>query len=236
VSQVGILQLKDDKDIVHCLQNTTDLKATGDSFRGCIESYEVRQNLNKFTEERDCFRTPETHIDILRRQQLYLAETGGNLQYTEHVDKELVDMMTAAKKVDDTMDFFQLNKLTKVAESNGCLEHDVVRDLRNSSNLQEGFDNVLDRHQTHYIRKLEADLEYLAKTRNLDHDGKTFSEPAKYLDYLMDTRVESFAPIDKLKSIHDNQYDKLPKVQKEMTQEIEPEKPMQKSRGFEMEM
>jgi hypothetical protein len=102
---------KTTESLVKELWQTTDLKITHKKLDQDIEAHHINSTLASIEKEKRVVKTPDHAIDLLKKEQKFLAWLYGNLKYPEHHNQSLLVSIQNAMKNEQNNVIGQLHRL-----------------------------------------------------------------------------------------------------------------------------
>jgi hypothetical protein len=127
--------IKTKEEIFQKLQQTTNLKESYLDLDREGEKYYLNSNLDKLNNAKSKETTIENVLEVVKKEQEFLATCHGSIKYLEQYPKELIDKITVAYqgKQDNIIEELQ-TVTTHIGQYQIMQENKLVEHLKNSDN------------------------------------------------------------------------------------------------------
>ncbi|MEA0971258.1 putative conjugal transfer protein TraH [Candidatus Megaera venefica] len=181
--------IKTSDEIVSELKNSGDFKSTYIALEKALEIHHVQTNLSNFAQEKLEAKLPEEIISVLSKEQSFLAELKGNLQYKDIHSLSLLDSINKAYAVKDGNIIPLLQKAVNVVIETSFKDLGVIVDeLQKTTDVKNTYIHLDQGLEAHNIKSTLNKFTIAKLEAKLPEELMTlFTEEQRYLAELNDT-------------------------------------------------
>ncbi len=182
------------------------------------EKYCINMVVQELNSQRSAVETPKQALDLLEKEQGFLASLHGNLKYPEHYNAHFTQLMHDAYNSVGNNNFNQLTRLVEFVEQ---IQDSiaVVKILGKSHNSDEAYKKLLTEYHHVTLDKINRGLDLLDSSKTFKLDKISFNCPIKFLNHLTTTKTHEFFPHEELQKIQEQvmqRHEKQLELSKEM--------------------
>ncbi len=194
---------KTESMLIKELQQTTDLKMMHKELDQGIEAHHINSNLEAIAKEKQEAKTTDQVLDVIKKEQEFLAQLHGTLKHPEHHGQILALLIQNANKNEHDNVIGQLHKLSSFVQSKNFKTHEqVTKILKDTTDPMATHKSLLKDYQDHFIKSVHKGLAMIYKGDDVKIDNHTISCPLKFMEHFVKTRTNEFIPHHEIQQIH----------------------------------
>ncbi|WP_458693242.1 toprim domain-containing protein, partial [Candidatus Megaera venefica] len=180
---------KTQDEIVNELKSAENLKNTCVNLDKDLEIHDVQVNLSNFKQQKFESKLPEEIMDILSKEQSFLAELKDNLQYRDIHEYSLLDSVRKASEVKDRNIIPLLQNAVANTIEIGLKDKDgIAYELKSTTDLKSTYINLDKTLEVHHVKSTLDKFASAKLEAKLPEELITiFTKEQKYLTELNDT-------------------------------------------------
>ena len=175
---------KTEESLLKDLHSTTDLKQSREKISGAIENHNIKKTLGDIELELSEVKTPTDILNTLNKRQDYICKIDSSLQYPEHLDNELSNLISLNKLEKDEDSLGSLNKLVAFVVNDKLYDNaEITTHLKRPLALKSVIENLTINYQTKHLQNVEQNLTQIEKQGHVLVEKQRFDCPIRYLDH-----------------------------------------------------
>lgn len=177
------------------MQTTENSKNTYRKLAGEFEVFHISSTLNSLDKEKQESPNPQKTIEILGKQDSFLAGFNNNLKYPDiHNEGLLKSIQNAYKNERDNIVHHLHRIVTLHLNQVGTKDLEIGKILKSSEDTRAAFNSLEKSYKSHVINEVQKSLQVIGSGKTVGIDNKNFNCSIKFLDHIMKTRSHEYFP------------------------------------------
>lgn len=189
------LGARSESSLIKELQTTENSRNTYRKLAGELEVFHINSTLDSLAKEKQESPNPQKTIEILGKQDSFLAGLNNNLNYPDIHNEGLFKSIQNAHKNERDNIVHHLHQIVTLHMNQvGTKDSEIGKILKSSEDTRAAFNSLDQSYKSHVIDEVQKSLQVIASGKTVGIDNKNFNSPVKFLDHVMKTRSHEYFP------------------------------------------